>query len=263
MMRNFVLVLVLIVPSSWKVIEGQTPAPRSPSVSLPDGRTLTMPSIDTKVWPASTPGTPLAPGSVDVETVVSDAGSVAQVRVAKSTDPSGALDRACVAALRQWRFHPSTNNGRPLPSLVLVRFTVAAPASTEPAAVTALLASLEYAPGPQEWTQTPPPYDVSRMSQTAAQATPGMKLPMVIREVVPRYSPEGLRAKIQGQVVVDVVVAPDGTVGAAKIRKSLDAANGLDEAALIAARYWLFTPGMRDGVPVPMGVTLVLEFRLR
>lgn len=71
-----------------------------------------------------------------------------------------------------------------------------------------------------------------------------------------------MRGKIVGQVEMELIVAPDGTVGAAQITKSLDAEYGLDNAALVAARYWLFNPGTREGAPVPTKVALVLEFRL-
>jgi len=71
-----------------------------------------------------------------------------------------------------------------------------------------------------------------------------------------------MRAKIMGSVEMEVIVGPDGTVVAAQITKGLDAEHGLDTAALVAARYWLFNPGTRDGTPVPTRVGLILEFRL-
>jgi protein TonB len=87
--------------------------------------------------------------------------------------------------------------------------------------------------------------------------------PSIIREVKPGYTSAAMRAKIVGQVEMEVVVGTDGTVVAARITKGLDAEYGLDNAALMAARYWLFKPGTREGVPVPLKVGLVLEFRLR
>ena len=83
-----------------------------------------------------------------------------------------------------------------------------------------------------------------------------------MRQITADYTGDAMRAKIQGTVLLEVVVAPDGTVGAASVLKSLDARHGLDESALLAARYWLFTPGMLNGVAVPVRVTLEMEFRL-
>lgn len=72
-----------------------------------------------------------------------------------------------------------------------------------------------------------------------------------------------MRAKIQGSVWMEVVVLADGTVGDVVVIRSLDSQFGLDDAAIKAAREWTFTPGMRDGVAVPVVVTIELTFSLR
>ena len=87
--------------------------------------------------------------------------------------------------------------------------------------------------------------------------------PRLLREVKPRYTAEAMRAKIQGTVLLEVVVLPDGTVGDARITKSLDPIFGLDEEAIKAARKWQFTPGTRFGQPVAVLVGLELYFTLR
>ena len=57
---------------------------------------------------------------------------------------------------------------------------------------------------------------------------------------------------------------PDGTVGQVQVVKSLDANHGLDNEAIAAAKQWLFRPGRlkSDGRPVPVIVTIIIEFRL-
>ena len=56
---------------------------------------------------------------------------------------------------------------------------------------------------------------------------------------------------------------PNGTVGDVRIMKSLDKQYGLDQEALAAAKKWLFRPGTdKDGKPIPVIVTIILEFRL-
>jgi periplasmic protein TonB len=97
----------------------------------------------------------------------------------------------------------------------------------------------------------------------AYQPGSGVSLPRLLREVRPDYTAEAMRAKIQGTATVEALVLPDGSVGAARIVKSLDASFGLDQAALKAARQWRFVPGMRNGVPVPVYVTIELTFSLR
>jgi protein TonB len=90
----------------------------------------------------------------------------------------------------------------------------------------------------------------------------GITNPSIILQPPPSYTGEAMRAKIQGDVELDVVVLPNGTVGEIRIAKSLDALYGLDQEAVQAARQWLFHPGMRQGTPVPVRVRLVLTFRV-
>ena len=56
-------------------------------------------------------------GSVFLNAVVLDDGSVSQVEVAKSLDPE--LDQQAIGALEQWEFKPGTREGKP----VAVRIT--------------------------------------------------------------------------------------------------------------------------------------------
>lgn len=91
----------------------------------------------------------------------------------------------------------------------------------------------------------------------------GIELPRLLREVKPEYTADAMRAKIQGTVVLDCVVLPDGTVGEIDVVRSLDATFGLDQKAVAAAKQWRFVPGKRQGVPVPVLVTIELTFTLR
>jgi TonB family protein len=79
----------------------------------------------------------------------------------------------------------------------------------------------------------------------------------------PKYTGDAMRAKVQGTVELEAVVLPNGTVGDIRIVRSLDRITGLDDEAIRAARAWFFAPG-RDaaGRPIPVFVTLILEFRI-
>ena len=59
-----------------------------------------------------------------------------------------------------------------------------------------------------------------------------------------------MRAKVQGTVLLECVVLPDGTVGDVEVVRSLDPTFGLDQEAIKAARQWRFAPGTRFGDPV-------------
>ena len=89
-----------------------------------------------------------------------------------------------------------------------------------------------------------------------------MVQPRVTRHVEPKYTSEAMRAKITGEVELEVVIEANGTVGDMRVVKSLDRTFGLDEEAKKAAKQWLFRPATFQGKPVPIVVRLVLEFRL-
>ena len=91
----------------------------------------------------------------------------------------------------------------------------------------------------------------------------GITLPTVLREVKPAYTADAMRAKVQGTVWLECIVMPDGTVGDVKVTRSLDPIFGLDQEAIKAAKQWRFRPGMRQGEPVPVIITIELTFTLR
>ena len=91
----------------------------------------------------------------------------------------------------------------------------------------------------------------------------GITLPTVLREVRPAYTADAMRAKVQGSVWLECIVMPDGSVGDVKVTRSLDPIFGLDQEAIRAAKQWRFRPGMRQGEPVPVIITIELTFTLR
>jgi protein TonB len=91
----------------------------------------------------------------------------------------------------------------------------------------------------------------------------GVATPVLLREVKPQYTSDAMRAKIQGTVLVECVVNKDGTVGDVQVVRSLDSVFGLDQEAIKAARQWRFRPGTRGGEPVPVLITIQLDFSLR
>jgi periplasmic protein TonB len=73
-----------------------------------------------------------------------------------------------------------------------------------------------------------------------------------------RYPRMALSSRIQGKVFVSFVVSEQGEVENIKVVKGV---NGLDGAALAAVRkLGRFTPGMKNGKPVPVTVTTPITF---
>ena len=91
----------------------------------------------------------------------------------------------------------------------------------------------------------------------------GVTLPKVLSEVKPQYTPEAMRARIEGTVMMTTVVRTDGMPSDIEVTKSLDAEYGLDTQAVTALAQWRFEPGLKDGKPVPVRVTVEMRFTLK
>lgn len=89
----------------------------------------------------------------------------------------------------------------------------------------------------------------------------GVSPPIVLRQVRPSYTPEAVRNRIQGSVLLEVVVLRTGHVGEARVVRSLD--RGLDLQAIEAVRAWQFLPGRRGDIAVDVLVSIVMDFAIR
>ena len=64
----------------------------------------------------------------------------------------------------------------------------------------------------------------------------------------------------QGVVIIDAVIDESGNVSAARVARSIPL---LDQSALDAVKQWKFTPTLLNGAPVPVVVTMTINFTLR
>jgi TonB family protein len=90
----------------------------------------------------------------------------------------------------------------------------------------------------------------------------GVSTPTLVKVVHPMYTPEAMAAKIEGRVVVAAVVQTDGTVANVKVVQSLDPRFGLDQQVVNAAKQWVFKPGLKDGIPVAVRITIEEAFTM-
>jgi TonB family protein len=114
----------------------------------------------------------------------------------------------------------------------------------------------------QQPAVTPTGGDASSSNAVRSDAA-GVMPPRLLRDVKPVYTAAAVRARIQGVVGLECVVERDGSVGPVRVIRSLDAVNGLDEAAVAAVKEWRFAPGTRDGIPVRVEIHAELSFTLR
>lgn len=89
----------------------------------------------------------------------------------------------------------------------------------------------------------------------------GIEPPRLIREVKAEYTDEARRRGITGDVILEIVVRRDGSVGDVKVVQARGA--GLDQRAVAAVRQWRFSPARRRGEPVDVLVEVAVEFTLR
>jgi TonB family protein len=82
-----------------------------------------------------------------------------------------------------------------------------------------------------------------------------------VREVRAAYTDEARRRGISGEVILEIVVRRDGSVGDIKILRGLG--GGLNERAVDAVRQWRFTPSTLKGSPVDVLVEVSVEFKQR
>lgn len=89
---------------------------------------------------------------------------------------------------------------------------------------------------------------------------PGITAPKLLRKVEPKYSAEAQKLRIQGTVMLEIVVATTGRATEMTVLSPLGF--GLDEQARAALAQWKFTPGQKDGRPVPIRATVQVNFRI-
>jgi|SRR5579871_4916301 len=207
-------------PSEGASAPVRTSAPMVPAATAPDGIS----------------------GRIEIEAVVQADGTVAQARLLQPlAGTPGPADEAAMRAVAAQTFRPGMLAGKPVPVSVTTVFTVPPPSAT------------------------PPPPAVVPASQFAwnprGTGVPGYS-PVKIRSISgePSYTGAAMRAKIHGDVQLDVVVEPDGVASEIRPASSLD--SGLDDSAVTVVKAWTFEAARQNDRPVPARITIAVLFVL-
>jgi protein TonB len=83
--------------------------------------------------------------------------------------------------------------------------------------------------------------------------------PKVIKQVKPQYPQDAFVKKIEGVVLVEILIGSDGRVRNARVLQSIPV---LDKAALDAAYQWVFSPALKGGRPVATTAHLPISFKI-
>jgi TonB family protein len=131
----------------------------------------------------------------------------------------------------------------------------------------ALLASIllclpktAHAQEPAATTVSPPTTQQDPAVHTAQELRDHGTLPQVVRQIQPHFSIEARRKKINGEVLVSLVVDEHGMPTNLKVIHSLG--YGLDEKALEAVSKYRFKPATYEGQVISVPLTLALDFRI-
>ncbi len=87
-----------------------------------------------------------------------------------------------------------------------------------------------------------------------------IKTPTKTHDVRPVYPQEALDARASGVVILEAVIDENGNVRSARVLRSIPM---FDQAAIDAVKGWRYTPTLLNGVPVPVIMTVTVNFTLQ
>lgn len=86
-----------------------------------------------------------------------------------------------------------------------------------------------------------------------------VKPPRKVKDAKPVYPESAREAHIQGVVILEITVGTDGKVKKVKVVRSMRL---LDNAAVAAAKKWVYKPTIVNGKPTPVIFTTAVNFKL-
>jgi TonB family protein len=87
----------------------------------------------------------------------------------------------------------------------------------------------------------------------------GIREPRKIVDVPPVYPQLAQASHIEGLVIIEAIIDTRGIVQSARVLRSVPFC---DQAALDAVRQWKYTPTLLNGMPVPVIMTVTVNFTL-
>jgi protein TonB len=96
--------------------------------------------------------------------------------------------------------------------------------------------------------------------QQAVRVGGQIKEPKKVKDVQPVYPDIAKQARVQGVVILECTISPQGRVTNTNILRGIPL---LNESAVAAVKQWVYTPTLLNGVPVPVIMTVTVNFRLQ
>ena len=230
--------LLVAHPSRWHLIRAEFSAPAG--ASAPGFKQVSYP-----------PGAGVGPSAVEEGWVIEAIGRQAAVRLSFDIDEHGmqvqfqavsASEQVwineAIAFVSEWRFRPAVKNGVPVISSGTVDL-VWGQRDLTPQAIASADIQLQPRSNP---------------------GAPGYQPSLIVKRSVPSYTEEARRFRLQGTVLVYVMVGDDGVPKDLRVIRGLGM--GLDENAIEAVRTWRFRPPLVNGQPASFRATVEVNFEL-
>jgi TonB family protein len=102
--------------------------------------------------------------------------------------------------------------------------------------------------------------DTAVVTHPTAHVGGNVKAPVPLNSPAARYTDEARKARINGVCLISLIVDTQGMPENVRVIRSLDP--GLDQNAIFAVNSYRFRPALRDGEPVPVMISVEVNFRL-
>lgn len=100
--------------------------------------------------------------------------------------------------------------------------------------------------------------DASPSDEPVYDLAVGITSPRVVKQVNPQYSESSRGVRVNGSVMIGVVVTSKGLPKDPHVIKGID--NEVDDAALQALKQWRFAPARKNDKPIAVRVVVEIEF---
>jgi TonB family protein len=224
--------------------QGEVTAVRPVSFGMRnDGNGLSFKATDLKAVEGLLAGAPAA--SASGRRLFEDAPAIMR-------DLDGML-KAASSALMQWRFHA------PAAAPAIARLDAQFDVATGHVTTGAPQAISGFSGVPAQLSTFVARRDATPTDDGALRVGGQIKAPQKVVHVAPVYPQEAQDAKVQGVVIIEAKIGADGSVAEAWVLRSIPL---LDQAALDAVRQWRYSPTLMNGAPVPVIMTVTVNFTL-
>ena len=88
----------------------------------------------------------------------------------------------------------------------------------------------------------------------------GITPPQLLNQARPSYTDDALAKKVQGEVILEVVILAEGKIGPVRVLRGLS--EGLNERAIECVRQWRFAPGKLNGESVDVIAEIKVNFSI-